>query len=205
MAIVREERKMPEIEWDKFTVIGVGPGLGKNATDLLEALLSNYKKPIVLDADALNMLSENPHWWQSIPKNSVITPHVKEFDRLFGEHYFWWERLETAKKQAADKKIVIVLKNQYTIITTPEGKQYFNPTGNPAMSSGGMGDVLTGIITSFMAQNYTPAEAALTGVFIHGKSGDELALNNRLSTVLAAQVAAQVPATLAKIIAQKNG
>ncbi|MVN21509.1 NAD(P)H-hydrate dehydratase [Mucilaginibacter arboris] len=205
MAIVREEKQMPEIEWDKFTVIGAGPGLGKDSTALMEALFANFKKSVVLDADALNMLSENSDWWQSIPENSIITPHVKEFDRLFGAHTSWWERLETAKKQAAEKKIIIVLKNQYTIITTPEGSQYFNPTGNSAMASGGMGDVLTGIITSFIAQKYAPAEAALLGVYLHGKAGDELALNNRSSVVLAAQVAAQVPVTLAKIIAQKNG
>ena len=204
MAIVREEKKMPEIPWEKFDVIGAGPGLGKDSTALMEALLANYKKPVVLDADALNMLSENPDWWQSIPENSVVTPHVKEFDRLFGDHQSWFKRLKTAKKQAAEKKIVIVLKNQYTIITTPEGNQYFNPTGNPAMASGGMGDVLTGVITSFIAQNYAPADAALIGVYIHGKAGDDLALRNKLSTVLAAQVVAQVPATLAKIIGQKN-
>lgn len=205
MAIVREEKQLPEIEWDKYTAIGVGPGLGKNSQELVEALLSNYKKPVVLDADALNMLSENADWWKLIPENSIITPHVKEFDRLFGDHHSWWERLETARKQALAKKIIIVLKNQYTIITRPDGQQYFNPTGNAAMSSGGMGDVLTGIIVAFVAQGYTPFEAALIAVFIHGKSGDELALNYKKSTVLAAQVAMQVPITLAKIIAKKNG
>lgn len=204
MAIVRQEKRLPEIEWDKFTVIAAGPGLGKGSQELIEALLSNYKKPIVLDADALNMLSENADWWKSIPENSIITPHVKEFDRLFGEHNSWLERLETARKQASAKKIVIVLKNQYTIVATPDGQLYFNPTGNPAMASGGMGDVLTGIITSFLAQSYSPVEAAMIAVFIHGKAGDELVLNNRLSTVLAAQVAKQVPVTLAKIMAQKK-
>jgi len=204
MAIVREEKQLPEIEWDKFTVIGAGPGLGQDSQHLMEDLFKNYKKPIVLDADALNMLSENPGWWQSIPQNSIITPHVKEFDRLFGKHNSWWERLETARKQALEKKMVIVLKNQYTIITNPEGQQYFNPTGNPAMGTGGMGDVLTGIITAFLAQGYTSFEAAFLGVFIHGKAGDDLALNNTLSTVLPAQVAMQVPATIAKLLAQKN-
>lgn len=199
MAILREEKELPEIEWDKFTVIAAGPGLGKDSQKLIEDLLSNYKKPVVLDADALNMLSENPNWWKSVPGNSVITPHVKEFDRLFGNHQSWWQRLETAKKQSAEKNIVIVLKNQYTIITTPEGQQYFNPTGNPAMATGGMGDVLTGIITAFLAQGYSSFEAALIGVFVHGKSGDDLALNNKLSTVLATQVAENVPNILAKL------
>ncbi len=205
MAIVREEKKMPEIPWDKFTVVGAGPGLGKDSQALMEALLSNYKKPIVLDADALNMLSENPQWWPLLPENSVLTPHVKEFDRLFGNHQSWWERLTTLRKQASEKKIFIILKNQYTIIGTPDGQLFFNPTGNPAMASGGMGDVLTGIITSLCAQGYPPLDACLTGVFIHGKAGDELALNNTLSAVLALQVAKQIPATLAKLIANKKG
>lgn len=204
MAIVREEKLLPKIEWDVFKVIGVGPGLGKDSQHLMQDLLKNYKKPIVLDADALNMLSENPAWWQSIPENSIITPHVKEFDRLFGNHNSWWERLETARKQASNKKIVIVLKNQYTIITNSEGQLYFNPTGNPAMGTGGMGDVLTGTIVALVAQGYTPFEAALTGVFIHGKTGDDLVLDNRLSTVLPSQVAKHLPVTISKLLAQKN-
>ncbi|RYE18360.1 MAG: NAD(P)H-hydrate dehydratase, partial [Sphingobacteriaceae bacterium] len=204
MAIVREERQLPEIKWETFTVIAAGPGLGKDSQHLMEDLLKNYKKPIVLDADALNMLSENSDWWALIPENSIITPHMKEFDRLFGQHNSWWERLLTASKQAVEKKLVIVLKNQFTIIADTNGQLYFNPTGNPAMATGGMGDTLTGIITAFLAQSYTSFEAAFLGVYIHGKAGDELALNNRLSTVLPTQVMKQIPVTIAKLSAQKN-
>jgi len=204
MAVLREEKQLPDVDWTKFTVIAVGPGLGQDAQEIIEDLLHQYKKPIVLDADALNMLSKNPDWWKLMPENSIITPHVKEFDRLFGQHHSWWERLETAKLQAAEKKIVVVLKNQYTIIATPAGQLYFNPTGNPAMASGGMGDVLTGIITAFLAQGYTSFEAALLAVYIHGKAGEDLASNNCLSIVLAAQVAVQVPSTLAKLMAKKT-
>jgi hydroxyethylthiazole kinase-like uncharacterized protein yjeF len=205
MALLREEKQLPKIEWEKFTTIAAGPGLGKDAVGLLKALLTNYQKPIVLDADALNLLAKNADWWPLIPENSIITPHMKEFDRLFGEHNSWWERLETAKKQAVEKKLVIVLKNQYTIIATADGCLYFNPTGNPAMATGGMGDVLTGIVTGLLAQGYHPKDAALAGVFIHGKAGDELAFASRLSVVLPEQVAKQIPVTLAKLIAQKNG
>ena len=205
MAIVREEKQLPEIEWEKFSVIAAGPGLGKDAVQLLEALISNYKKPIVLDADALNMLSENADWWKFVPENSIITPHMKEFDRLFGEHDSWWQRLETAKRQAVEKKIVIVLKNQYTITAAPDGQLYFNQTGNSAMGTGGMGDVLTGIITGLLAQGYQPKDAAFIGVFLHGKAGDELAFANNLAVVLPEQVAKQIPLTLGKLMAQKNG
>ncbi|MGI4751126.1 MAG: NAD(P)H-hydrate dehydratase [Janthinobacterium lividum] len=204
MAIVREEKQLPDIEWEKFTVIAAGPGLGKDSQHLMEDLFKNYKKPIVLDADALNMLSENSAWWPLIPQNSILTPHVKEFDRLFGHHNSWWERLQTAIKQAIEKKVVIVLKNQYTIVANTDGQLHFNQTGNPAMGTGGMGDTLTGIITAFVAQGYTSFEAAFLGVFIHGKAGDELALKNKLSTVLPAQVMVQVPATIAKLLTHKN-
>ena len=205
MALLREEKQLPEIEWEKFTTIAAGPGLGKDVEKLLEALLSNFKKPMVLDADALNMLSENQHWWKLIPENSIITPHMKEFDRLFGEHHSWWQRLETAKQQAVEKKIVVVLKNQYTIIATPDGKLYFNSTGNPAMGTGGMGDVLTGVITGLLAQGYQSKDAAFIGVFLHGKAGDELTYSKKLSVVLPEQVAKQIPLTLGKLMAQKNG
>ncbi len=204
MAVIREEKQLPKIEWDKFTVIAAGPGLGKDSQHLMEDLLKNYKKPVVLDADALNMLSENPDWWTMIPEKSIITPHVKEFDRLFGQHDSWWQRLQTAGKQAVEKKIVIVLKNQYTIIADTNGQLYFNPTGNPAMATGGMGDTLTGIITALVAQSYTSFEAAFLGVYLHGKAGDELALNNNLSIVLPTQVMKQVPVTIAKLSTQKN-
>lgn len=204
MALIREEKQLPEIDWAAFTVIAAGPGLGKDSVQLMEALLANYKKPMVLDADALNMLSENPDWWKSIPENSIITPHMKEFDRLFGEHRSWWQRLETAKQQAVEKKIVIVLKNQYTITVTPDGLLYFNTTGNPAMGTGGMGDALTGIITGLLAQGYPPKDAAFIGVFIHGKAGDELTFPNHLAVVLPEQVAKQIPVTLGKLMAQKK-
>jgi NAD(P)H-hydrate epimerase len=126
---------------------------------------------------------------------------MKEFDRLFGEHTSWWKRLETGLEQAKKLDIYIVLKNDYTITITPEGKCYFNPTGNAAMATGGMGDVLTGIITALLAQKYTPLEACLAGVYIHGKAGDELALPSRLNVVLPGKLTTQLPVTMAKLMA----
>ena len=201
MALLREGADAPLIPWDKFSVTAIGPGLGKaaNALALLKAALANFNKPMVIDADGLNLLADNPGLIKSIPKGSVITPHVKEFDRLFGAHSNWWARLQTMRLKAGELDINIVLKNQYTITATPQGMLYFNPTGNPAMASGGMGDVLTGLITALIAQQYTPAEACVLGVYLHGKSGDDLALPHKLSVVLAGQVARHIPAVIAKL------
>jgi hydroxyethylthiazole kinase-like uncharacterized protein yjeF len=203
MAIVRNEDEPPEIEWDKFNVIAVGPGLGKgaDAVELLSAIIKNYKKPLVIDADALNLLAADTKLLKAIPAGSILTPHMKEFDRLFGEHKSWWKRLQTGIEQAKSLNIYIVLKNDYTIIITPDGKCYFNPTGNAAMASGGMGDVLTGVIAAMLAQKYSPLEACLIGTYVHGKAGDELALPNRLNVILPGKLAAQLPATMAKLMA----
>ncbi|SDF53102.1 NAD(P)H-hydrate epimerase [Mucilaginibacter pineti] len=202
MAIVRNENELPEIEWDKFNAIAIGPGLGKDkdAAALLLSFIKNYKKPLVIDADALNLLAADKKVLEKLPEESILTPHMKEFDRLFGEHKSWWNRLQTGIEQAARLKVVIVLKNDYTITIAPNGMVYFNSTGNAAMASGGMGDVLTGVITALLAQNYTPLQACIIGTYIHGKAGDELALPNRLNVVLPGKLAAQLPATMAKLM-----
>lgn len=203
MAVIREEGKSPKIEWDKYNAVGIGPGLGRkaDALTLLTDTLEHFKKPIVVDADGLNLLSENPALLRKLPAGSVLTPHMKEFDRLFGQHANWWQRMQTARAKAAELNINIVLKNDYTLIVTPKGKVYFNSTSNPAMATGGMGDVLTGIITSLLAQKYQPEQACTLGVYIHGKAGDELALPNRANVVLPTQIMWRLPATMAKILA----
>ncbi|WP_342646806.1 NAD(P)H-hydrate dehydratase [Mucilaginibacter sp. CSA2-8R] len=202
MAIVRREYELPDLELSKFTTLGIGPGLGKNedALALLQYILNEYDKPIVVDADALNLLAAHPRLLEQLPAGSILTPHMKEFDRLFGEHKTWWQRLQTLKQKAQELNICIVLKNAYTITATPSGILYFNSSSNAAMATGGMGDVLTGIITALLAQKYSPEEACLIGVFLHGKAGDELALPNRLQVVLPGQVAARVPVSIARLV-----
>jgi hydroxyethylthiazole kinase-like uncharacterized protein yjeF len=201
MAIVREGKKQPDITWDKFSAVAIGPGLGKEkpAQDMLTALFKNFKNPVILDADALNMLAANPKLWKKVPAQSIITPHMKEFDRLFGEHNSWWARIQTAIAKATEHQVNIVLKNAYTIIATPQGKVYFNSTSNAAMASGGMGDVLTGILVALLAQKYTPEQACIIGTYIHGKAGDELALPNRMAVVLPGKLAQQLPVTVARL------
>jgi hydroxyethylthiazole kinase-like uncharacterized protein yjeF len=203
MAIVRNGAEIPVIEWDKFNSIGIGPGLGKQEETLalLADILTNYEKPVVFDADALNLLAAHKELWAQIPENSILTPHMKEFDRLFGQHSNWWSRIQTGVERAKELRLYILLKNDYTIIITPQGKVYFNTTSNPAMATGGMGDVLTGIITSLLAQRYSPGDACIIGAYIHGKAGDELALPNRLNVVMPAQLAVRLPLTMAKLMA----
>jgi len=203
MAIVRKGDALPEIDWSKFTTIAIGPGLGKDAgaLKLFTQTLKNFDKPMVMDADALNMLASNPDLWAQVPKGSVLTPHVKEFDRLFGEHKNWWQRLETGRQRAKEHSVYIALKNDYTITITPDENFYFNSTSNAAMASGGMGDVLTGIIAALLAQKYTPEDACIMGNYIHGKAGDELALPNRMYVVLPGRLTTQLPVTMAKLLA----
>jgi hydroxyethylthiazole kinase-like uncharacterized protein yjeF len=203
MAIVRKDKEQVEIAWGKFNAIAIGPGLGKDkdALTLLTRLLKNYDKPVVIDADALNLLAVHHGLWKHVPADSIITPHVKEFDRLFGEHKNWWQRLQTAVEMAKEHKVYIVLKNDYTISITPGGKLFFNPTSNAAMASGGMGDVLTGVLAALLAQKYSSEDACIIGNYIHGKAGDELALPNRMHVVLPGRLITQLPVTMAKLMA----
>lgn len=182
----------------KYQAIAIGPGLGVKETQqkLLRQLLYQ-NNPLVLDADALNILSQHKELQLKIPVKSILTPHVKEFDRLFGKHDNWWDRVRTARDRARKLQVIIVLKNQYTFICLPTGDVCINQTGNPAMAQGGMGDVLTGIITGFLAQGYTSIEAAILGVYIHGKTGDFLAKEK--AVVSAYELSKNVPVILKKI------
>jgi hydroxyethylthiazole kinase-like uncharacterized protein yjeF len=176
MALLRNEN-IRAGTFDKYSAIAVGPGLGtqEEASGLLDTILAETRGSLVLDADALSLLGRRPGLMKHLAELSILTPHMKEFDRMFGQHSSWWERIETARSKAAEYKLIILLKNQYTFIVLPDGDVLINPTGNPAMAVGGMGDVLTGMITSFLAQGYTPADAALLGCYLHGKAGGELA------------------------------
>lgn len=185
--------------FEKFTSIAIGPGLGtEGATEKLMERIIGLKRPITLDADALNILAKRTELLTGLAPGSILTPHVKEFDRLFGEHHNWWSRVGTATEEAMNRKIVIILKNRYTFVCLPNGEVYINPTGNPAMASGGMGDVLTGMLASLLAQGYSVMDAAILGVYLHGLAGDALA--KKRAVISALQVAQQIPKTLKKLI-----
>lgn len=161
-------------EIEKYSVIGIGPGIGTatETQNLISFICRRYKKLLVLDADGLNCLSLQKDLLEQLPPFSILTPHPKEFDRLFGEHQSDFDRLETAKQKSKQFNLVIVLKSHHTGIITPSGNIFFNSTGNAGMAKGGSGDVLTGIITSLVSQNYSPESAAVLGVYLHGLAGD---------------------------------
>ena len=167
---------------EKYSSIAIGPGLGtgQEARDLLEQVLNLNNCPIVIDADAINILAANPEFLKMLPKDSIICPHIKEFDRLFGKSESWWDRVNLALKKAEEFNIIILLKNQYTFIVSPDGEILINTTGNPAMAVGGMGDVLTGMIAGFLAQSYPAIEAAMLAAYIHGAAGDKLIQMNSI-------------------------
>jgi len=164
---------------DNYSAIGIGPGIGKSeeTTEALHQLLLMVKVPLILDADALNILALNPDWIQLLPPETILTPHPGEFDRLVGFSENSFERHLKQISFSQKTKTIVVLKGAYSSISTPEGMCFFNSTGNPGMATAGSGDVLTGIILSLLTQKYNPLNAALIGVFIHGLAGD-LALEN---------------------------
>lgn len=157
-----------------FSAIGVGPGIGikSNTKKAMYELLEKAKVPLVIDADALNILSENKSWLDKIPENSILTPHPGEFKRLVGESENSYENIQKQLEFSKKYKVIVVLKGAFTSISTPAGKLYFNSTGNPGMATAGSGDALTGILLGLLAQGISPENAAIAGVFIHGLAGD---------------------------------
>ncbi len=155
-----------------YSGIGVGPGLGLNSGGMLKLLIQEALVPLVLDADALNTLSENRTWLAFLKEGTMLTPHPKEFDRLFGQHNTSRERIARACEEARKRGLVIVLKGAYTAVCAPSGKVYFNPTGDPGMAKGGSGDVLTGLLTGLLARGIGPVSAGILGTFIHGRAGE---------------------------------
>lgn len=159
---------------DAFSAIGVGPGLGlsDDAQRMVRHLIQDAQVPLVMDADALNIMAENKTWLSFLPAKTILTPHPKEFERLFGKTSNAFERLELLREKSLQHGIIIVLKGANTAIAMPNGTVFFNSTGNPGMATAGSGDVLTGMILSLLAQRYAPEEAAVIGVYLHGLAGD---------------------------------
>jgi hydroxyethylthiazole kinase-like uncharacterized protein yjeF len=175
---------------DRYDVVGIGPGLGSydSTEKLLDDIFSQFNKPLVIDADALNTLSRNKSLLKKIPAGSVLTPHAKEFERLFGASNTPLDTIRLALDNAAQYKIILVVKGPFTLVATPEGLVHFNTTGNPGMATGGTGDVLAGIITGLIGQQYTPQQAAILGVYVHGLAGDLAATELSEEALIASDV-----------------
>lgn len=176
--------------WDDADALGIGPGMGTDAAAVaaLTHVLEQCNKPMVLDADALNILAAHPELLSKLTKGTILTPHPKEFARLFGSNTNSMVQVENARIQAMRYNICIVLKGKYTAVISPEGACRYNTTGNAGMATGGAGDVLTGIITGLLAQGYAPFAAAVMGVYIHGLSGDIAAADNSEEALIASDI-----------------
>ena len=186
MVVSREEFNY---NLDFYSAIGIGPGIGTQLAtfNLLKSIIENAaSSPIVFDADALNLIAKN-EFINSIPKHSILTPHEREFDRLFGEHPNQESRIQTAILQSKKLNSIIVLKSATTHIIYQE-TIFVNSIGNAGLAKGGSGDALTGIITSFLAQGYSPLNSAILGVYIHSLAADLTLKNQSVESMLITDV-----------------
>ncbi|MCR4994677.1 MAG: NAD(P)H-hydrate dehydratase [Bacteroidales bacterium] len=189
------------IDASVFQAVGIGPGIGQHhhTAAALRSYITQQTGPLVVDADGINLLAENPEWLNDLPADSILTPHPRELDRLIGHNANSFERMNRARNLAIEHHLFIVVKGHYSQICTPMGDVLFNPTGNPGMATAGCGDVLTGIITSLLAQGYLPAEAVQLGVYLHGLAGDLAAEALGEESLIASDLIAYLPAAFKKL------
>lgn len=186
---------------DRYTAHALGPGIGthEDTVAAVTQFIETADKPIVVDADGLNIIAQNPSLLGQLPKNSIITPHVGEFRRLFGNDQTSYSRMETAQEKAAEHQIIIVLKGAHTQIVSPNGDVYFNATGNSAMATAGSGDALTGIIAAFLAQGLLPLNAAILGVYMHGIAGDLAFEKNGFGPIRSGNIVDAIPLAMGEL------
>jgi NAD(P)H-hydrate epimerase len=180
--------QLPDL--NPFTAIAVGPGIGfaDQTKKSLKLLIQNTSVPLIFDADAITILGENRTWLSFVPKNSIFTPHPKEFERITRKAGDSFQRQELQREFAVKYGVYVVLKGAQTCVCAPDGSCYFNTTGNPGMASGGSGDVLTGLILGLAAQRYHPLWASLLGVYIHGSAGDLAARKEGMESMVAGDI-----------------
>lgn len=192
----RENYYSEAVDADNYQAVGIGPGLGKDESSAL-ALMSQLQQtscPIVLDADALNMLGAHGSWIQQLPDNVIMTPHPREFDRMTGKRApSDYDRLMMAHDMAQDLCAYIILKGHHSALCLPEGKIIFNSTGNSGMATAGSGDVLTGIITALLARGYSRKNACLMGMYLHGLAGDIAAERVGKESLMASDIVECLP------------
>lgn len=195
------------VDCSAFDAIGIGPGLGQseNTAIALIGQVRRAKCPVVLDADALNILASHQAWVQSMPQGIILTPHPREFDRLAGSPSGSdYERLTRAVQLATHHQGYIILKDHFTAICMPNGHVTFNTTGNSGMATAGSGDVLTGIITALLARGYTHKEAALLGTYLHGLAGDIAAEEMGKESLVAGDIVRALPKAFKRLETKPN-
>ena len=179
----------------RYNAVGAGPGLGQgeSQTAILEKLLKNASYPMVLDADALNIIARSRYLLEYVPMGSIITPHPGELKRLIGPADSWDDMIQKAKALASDNGITVIVKGAPTVTISPTGTEYTNTTGNPGMATGGSGDVLTGIVLALLAQGYNQEQAAVIAVYIHGLAGDIAAQKFSMTAMTSSDIANCLP------------
>lgn len=189
-----------------INAIGIGPGLGTDAVTVtaLEAFLDEYKSPLVIDADALNILADHPQLMHKIPAHSILTPHPKEFERMFGKTGNSLRRIEYARAQAMKYNVYIILKGRHTAVLTPEGDCFYNLTGNAGLATAGSGDVLTGIIAGLLAQGYSSFAASVLGVYLHGLAGELASAQQSMEAMTAGDITEYLGKAFSRFYAAKN-
>jgi hydroxyethylthiazole kinase-like uncharacterized protein yjeF len=182
------------------SVIGLGPGMGtsEKTSQGFEKFLSDNQLPLVIDADGINLLSKNPSLLNKLPSDTILTPHPKELERLIGHWENDYAKLEKAVQFSTTHRLILVIKGAHTAVVAGD-KIHFNSTGNPALATAGSGDVLTGLITGLMAQNYRPVEAAILGVYLHGSTAD-LAVSNTAHETFNATILEYLNAAILEIV-----
>lgn len=205
-AMVQTDEELYEIrnfpDTTSYAAVGVGPGIG--TIEFTEKGFSKWiqqiHQPIVIDADGLNicamLIQKDKHF--RFPQHCILTPHPKEFDRLAGHSQNSFERHQKQIAFAKKYNVTVVLKGAYTCTVSPDGKVFYNSSGNVTLATAGSGDVLTGIITSLLAQQYTMEEAAVLGVYLHGICAD-LWVEQGNETMIAGDIVEMIPKALYRL------
>jgi ADP-dependent NAD(P)H-hydrate dehydratase / NAD(P)H-hydrate epimerase len=186
------------MDFSVFDSIGIGPGIGVDQVDLVLKVLQSSNKPIVIDADALTILGMHPDLISSIPEGSILTPHLGEFDRIFGKSTDHLHRLTVAREFCLKRKLNVLIKGANSVICLSDGRQIFNSSGCQYMATAGAGDVLTGMLTSFLGQGYSPEQALICGVFHHGLAG-EIAGKDKMRSMIASDLIESIPETFKRL------
>lgn len=189
------------VKTDFFSALAIGPGLGTERDTAVAFIeqVRHARVPIVIDADGINILCDHKGWIQQIPADTIFTPHPGEYRRLGNHANDPYSSLVDARELAVKQGFFVVLKGHYTAICTPEGKTYFNPTGNSGMATAGSGDCLTGVILSLLSQKYSPLEACRLGVYLHGLAGDIAAARLGEESLMASDIIKALPEAIRQL------
>jgi hydroxyethylthiazole kinase-like uncharacterized protein yjeF len=202
----QEEVISTTIDLDNFDVVGIGCGIGTNkkTTNALKQIIRSFNKPMVIDADAINIISKNKDFLEWIPNESIFTPHAKEFERLIGIATNTDERKKLQIEFSKKYNVYVILKGHQTVISCPNGTLHLNTTGNAGMAKGGSGDALTGMLTAFLAQGYSSEETCTVGVYLHGLAGDIAVKETSEFSLLASDLINTIGKAFLEIIQSKK-